>query len=118
MQKSSPRRAPTPGPSIARRYTNRDFEIVLECTADAVVFWGTRFPLSALPDKPGPNIPLVRAVQHQIDQRQAHVRPGEPPYRVIVRFKVQPEGLRAYYQAYPLFAPLGLPMIRESLENE
>jgi len=113
------KRRPTAPPSLARRFGNRDFVIVLECTADAVFVqpWGTRFPVAALPDKAGPDVPLVRAVQQRIAQRQAAVRPGEPDYRPLIRFKVHPEGLRAYYKAYPLFVPLGIPMMRESLED-
>jgi hypothetical protein len=51
-----------------------------------------------------------------IARRQATVLPGEPPYRPLLRFQVQPEGLRSYYLAYPLLAPLGVPMARENLE--
>jgi hypothetical protein len=118
MQNTDKRR-PTVTPSLARRFGNRDFVIVLECTADAVLIqpWGTRFPVAALPDKAGPDVPLVRAVQQRIAQRQASVQPGEPAYRPLIRFKVHPEGLHAYYQAYPLLAPLGISMMRESLED-
>jgi hypothetical protein len=119
LEKPDKPRRPTVTPSVARRFGNRDFTIVLECMADAVLVqpWGTRFPVAALPDKAGRDVALVRAVQQRIAQRQASVQPGEPPYRPLIRFKIHPEGLRAYYQAYPLLVPLGIPMLRESVED-
>jgi hypothetical protein len=118
MQKAD-RRQPVSPPPFIHRFGNRDFIIVLECTADAVLVqpWGTRFPLATLPNKPGPDVAMVRSVQQRIAQRQASVRPGEPPYRPLIRFKVRPEGLRAYYQAYPLLEPLGIPMTREDMQE-
>jgi hypothetical protein len=112
-------RRPVATPPFVRRFGNRDLPIVVECTADAVLIqpWGTRFPLASLPERGAPDTALALAVKHRIAQRQASVRPGEPPYRPLIRFQVHPEGLRAYYQAYPLLVPLGVPMTRESLEE-
>ena len=58
---------------------------------------------------------LVQAVQQIIARRQATVRPGEPSYRPMIRFLVQPAGLRSYYTAYPVLQTLGLSMSRENL---
>ena len=52
-----------------------------------------------------------------VDRRQASVRPGEPPYRPLLRFQVHPDGLRGYYFAYPLLERLRIPMSRENLDK-
>src|SRR5262249_3501480 len=52
-----------------------------------------------------------------IERRQALLRTGEPPYRPIIRFLVQPDGQRSFYLAYPLFERLGIPMVRQNLER-
>jgi hypothetical protein len=62
--------------------------------------------------------PLLEVVQQMIARRQATVRPGEPPYRPMIRFRVRPEGLRSYYLAYPALEPLHVPMTRENIELE
>jgi hypothetical protein len=61
---------------------------------------------------------LLETVQGMISRRQATVRPGEPPYRPMIRFRVRPDGLRSYYLAYPALDSLHLPMSRENLEPE
>jgi hypothetical protein len=61
---------------------------------------------------------LAKAVQQLIDRRQATVRPGDPPYRPMIRFRVRPDGLRAYYMAYPALEGLHVPMTRENLEDK
>jgi hypothetical protein len=53
-----------------------------------------------------------------IVRRQSTVRPGEPPYRPMIRFRVRPDGLRSYYLAYPALEALHVPMSRENLEPE
>jgi hypothetical protein len=45
------------------------------------------------------------------------VRPGEAPYRPVIRFQVSKEGLRSYFHAYPLLEPLRVPMTRENVEE-
>ena len=45
------------------------------------------------------------------------VRPGEPPYRPLLRFQVHPDALRSYFHVYPLFENLRLPMTRENLDS-
>jgi hypothetical protein len=61
---------------------------------------------------------LLQAVKQMIDRRQAMVRAGEPPYRPIVRFQVRPDGLQAYYLAFPALESLQVPMMRENLRHE
>ena len=34
----------------------------------------------------------------------------------MIRFRVRPDGLRAYYLAYPVLEALRVPMTRENLE--
>jgi hypothetical protein len=104
---------------LSRLLGNRDFVITIECKADAVFVqpWGTRFPLASMPDRPDPNHPLVRTVEQIVARRQAVVAQGESPYRPLLHFQVHPDGLRAYYRAYPLLAGLQIPMARENLEK-
>ena len=52
-----------------------------------------------------------------IARHQASVRPGEPPYRPQIRFRVRPDGLRSYYLAYPALESLRVPMSRENVES-
>jgi hypothetical protein len=100
-------------------FSNRDWTIAIECTADAVVVppGGQRIALTALtPENRADNV-LLQTVRQMIERRQMMVRPGEPPYRPIIRFLVQPDGLRAYYLAYPALESLQVPMTRENLRK-
>ena len=36
------------------------------------------------------------------------VRPGEPPYRPLIRLIVRPDGLRSYYLAFPALDHYGV----------
>jgi hypothetical protein len=110
---AGPRRPVAP---LSRLTGNHDFLIVVECTGNAVILRGTRFPLASLPNHADPNHPLVKAVQTLVTRRQATVRPGEPAYRPILRFQVRPDGLRTYFLAYDLLKRLGIPMTREDVE--
>lgn len=102
---------PPPRPVLLGR--DRSWIIDLECQADAIVLQptGQRFALEQ------GNL-LSEAVRHLISRRQATVRPGEAPYRPQLRFRVRPDGFRAYYHAYPALEELRLPMKRETLEPE
>jgi hypothetical protein len=99
---------------------NRDWIISIECTADALVLYPSGQRIApAEPGRPeSGNNPLLEAVQRLIARRQATVRPGEPPYRPIIRFRVRPDGLRCYYLAYPALEALHLPMTRENMDPE
>jgi hypothetical protein len=113
-----PEKATRPNIPLGRLIGNRDFILVLECTRDAVILqpWGTRFPLATLPREPDPSHSLVRTVQQLINRRQATVQKGETPYRPMIRFQIRPDGLRAYYLAYPLLEGLRIPMMRENAD--
>lgn len=117
-----PNRAPTPAvsPERPRVFGNRDWILSLDCTADGVKVYpgGRRIPATALDQTaPGGNL-LLQTVQSLINRRQAMVRPGEPPYRPVVRFLVHPDGLRTYYRAYPALESLQVSMIRENVRPE
>jgi hypothetical protein len=99
---------------------NRDWIITVECTPDALLIGPLRQRITMASLASGENgaAGLVHAVQQIIARRQATVRPGEPPYRPMIRFLVQPAGLRSYYTAYPVLETLGLSMSRENLLPE
>jgi hypothetical protein len=96
---------------------NRDWVITVECTPDALLVGPLRqhITMASLASGENGSAGLVQAVQQIIARRQATVRPGEPPYRPMIRFLVQPAGLRSYYTAYPVLQTLGLSMSRENL---
>jgi hypothetical protein len=107
-----------PAPFPGRLLPNRDWVLIVECSSDAVVvkYANQKFTLAALSAAAQGEHPFTKTVREIIARRQATVRPGEPPYRPLLRFQVKPDGLRSYYLAYPLLSPLGLPMARENLE--
>jgi hypothetical protein len=107
-----PQRKPAP---LGRIIGNRDFVIVITCTKDRAVIYpgGAEFRWPAQ-GSTATDQDLQRYVQQLIERRQASVRPGEPPYRPLVRFQVAPDGLRTYYSAYPPLEPLHVPMTREN----
>ncbi len=110
---------PSPPPlPLSRLLGNRDYLIVLECTADAVIVHpgGHAFDTAALPGRADPYQDLVQTIQQLIARRQASVQPGEPPYRPLLRFQIHSDGLRSYYRAYPLLEGLRLPMTRENVD--
>jgi hypothetical protein len=105
-------------PRPIRLSANRDWIINIECTGDSILAPAAALSLrvAALEQAgPGEN-PLSRAIRNIIEQRQATVSPGDEPYQPRIRFRVKPDGLRAYYAAYPALAPLQLPMTRETVE--
>jgi hypothetical protein len=108
-----------PAPPLGRILGNRDWPIYLECNADGVVVkqGNQKFSVQSLSTPTKGENALVQALRQIIDRRQATVRPGEPPYRPMLRFQIQPDGLRAYYLAYPLLDSLHVPMTRENVER-
>ncbi|HLN33099.1 MAG TPA: hypothetical protein VK395_35540 [Gemmataceae bacterium] len=97
---------------------NRDWIIAIECAGDYAVLNLTaqRFPVATLAHPESGHNPLADAVQQAIARRQATVREGVEPYRPMIRFRVRPDGLRAYYLAYPALEVLHVPMMRENLD--
>lgn len=100
--------------------SNRDWIIPIECDAKGarVVTTGGSFSLAELQILPAEYNALYKAMHSMIDRRQATVRPGEMEYHPQIRFRVYPDGLRAYYMAYPALEPLGVPMLTEMVEPE
>jgi hypothetical protein len=114
------KRAPRP-PSVRPSwvYSNRDWVIMIECNADAVVLPNQqRIDTALLSRASGAANPLFDAVRQMIDRRQATVPTGEMPYQPRIRFLVRPEGLRTYYLAYPALESLRVPMARENAEPD
>lgn len=109
------RRAP---PRPVRVGSNRDWIIPVECTADAVSLptVGKVFALKELAGARPNASPLLQTVRSMIERRQATVRPGEPEYHPQIRFVVAPDGVRAYYLAYPALEYLRIPMMKEQKE--
>jgi hypothetical protein len=111
---------PRPAPARPRPlFGNRDWVINIDCQADSVVLLatGAKIVTTALAPGTTDKNPLREAVERLIARRQATARPGEPPYHPQLRFLVRPDGLRAYYLAYPALEPLRLPMTRENVES-
>jgi hypothetical protein len=98
---------------------NRELIINLACYADGVVITpgGAAFNWTAAANARQVNEALVQTVRELIARRQATVRPGETPHRVVLRFVVHREGLRTMFRAYPLLESLRLPMVREDVEE-
>jgi len=96
---------------------NRDWYIAIGFEPDGVVLrpTGQRFTLAELTAKTAGEPPLTRAVRQLVERRQATVRPGETPYRPLLRLQVAPGGLGTYYLAYPLLVPLRYSMEREGV---
>jgi hypothetical protein len=99
---------------------NRDWIIPIECTAEALVLHpsGQRVATAELSKADRTQNVLLETLQRMIARRQATVRPGEPPYRPMIRFRVWPDGLRSYYLAYPALEALRVPMSRENLDPQ
>lgn len=108
----------SPAPSPPRALPDRDFVITIECFHDRVTVapGAMRFQWTAGKVKETDR-EFVEAITNLIEKRQASARPGDPPYRPVVRFRVSQEGLRSYYHAYPLLESLRIPMTRENVEE-
>lgn len=114
------KRAPRP-PSVRPSwvYSNRDWVIPIECTAEALVLPNRQqIEVASLPRGAGAGNPLLEAVSQMIARRQATVPTGELPYQPRIRFLVRPEGLRSFYLAYPALESLRVPMARENVEPD
>jgi hypothetical protein len=98
---------------------NRDLVITVECRADDVVMTANnrRWQVADLERDSAARIAFALAVQDWIARRQASVREGQTPYRPQIRFRVNPDGLRTYYAAYPALEKLGFPMKRDDVDG-
>jgi hypothetical protein len=117
---SSARPSKRPPSPPLRLVGNRDWILRVECLADAVVLYPSsrRFPTATLAPNQDGRKELVQAVQQMIARRQATVRPGELPYRPQIRFLVRPEGVRTFFQVYPVLEAVGVPMNRQDVEQD
>ena len=107
--------APAPSP-LSKMLGNKDFIITIDCFGDRVAVFPGNAPFRwASANTQATDQALAQFVATLIERRQASVRPGEPPYRPLIRFQVSAEGLRSYYHVYPLFERLGVPMTRENV---
>jgi hypothetical protein len=117
---TGPAPPPSSSSSIGRALVSRDFYVDIECNQEGIILkhGNQQFSLESLGTsaKAGEH-PLAQTVRLLIARRQATLRPGEPRYRPQVRFYVRPDGMRAYYQAYPLLSDLGVAMTRENLKG-
>lgn len=106
----------TPAPVTTAMLGNKDFVITISCYNDFVSVspGGMSFRWSAANTK-ATDQAFAQAVANLIERRQASVRPGQPPYRPIVCFRVTPDGRPSCLHAYPLLEPLHLPMTRENV---
>jgi hypothetical protein len=113
-----PTRRPEVRPAILGG--DRDYVILIECRASAVVLYpfGTSFSAESLAPNNGGGTLLQEAVGRLIARRQATVRPGEQPYRPQVRFLVRPDGLLSMHRAYPVLQGLHIPLSRQNLEAD
>ena len=113
----APKTARPAPPPVSRVLGNRDFVVIVDCYADHVTVFpgGAQFRWKG--DTAATDASLREYVSGLIQRRQASVRPGEPPYRPLIRLRVAPDGLRPYYHVYPLLEPLRVPMARENLED-
>jgi hypothetical protein len=109
-------------PDLAPRRSlgTRDWTITVECSGDGVRILpgGIRVALDGLSTSTSAENVLLQQIRGLIARRQAFSLPGEPPYRPSIRFAVQPDGLRAYYEAYPALEALRIPMSREDVRPE
>ncbi|MSQ96301.1 MAG: hypothetical protein EXR98_17355 [Gemmataceae bacterium] len=109
---------PASQPPPVRVVGNKEFLITIDCQSDTVtVSPGSMHFQWTAANQQGADKALVQSVANLIARRQASVRPGEPPYRPLIRFQVSREGLRMYYHVYPLLELLRVPMTRENVEE-
>ena len=109
---------PAPAPPLSRLLGNKDFIITVDCYADHATIFpsGLQYRWNAS-NASANDEALVQTVTNLIARRQASLRPGEPPYRPIIRFQVAADGLRTYLRVYPLLEHLRVTMTRENVEE-
>ncbi len=79
---------------LGRLLANRDYIVSIECFGDVVAVYpgGQVYAVGGAAQKVNDEA-VVKAVLQLIARRQATVRPGETPYRPILRFQVHPDAL-------------------------
>lgn len=109
---------PPPVSPLSKMLGNKDFVITIDCyTGHVTVFpSGLQYRWTST-NAVATDQALIQTVTNLIARRQASVRPGEPPYRPLIRFQVSADGLRTYLHVYPLLEHLRVPMTRENVED-
>ena len=107
---------PSPAPPLSKLLGNKDFIIRIDCRSDYIKILPGEFTYRLT----GTNLKatdeaLVQTITNLIARRQASVRPGEPPYRPVIRLQVSPDGLRSYHHVHPLLSHLNVTMSRENV---
>lgn len=105
-------------PPVGRLLGNRHLTIVLVCTRDGVLFQTTNelHPLGSLKPSATGEHRIAQEIRELVTRRQAGLQTGESPYQPSIRFRIHPDGLRAYYFVYPLLENLRIPMTRENIQ--
>jgi hypothetical protein len=90
---------------------------MIDCLADRIVVspGAVNYDLESLSKSRAGEV--RKTVLRQVVRWTSAVPAGETPPRIEIRFRVRPEGLRAYYEAYPILEDLHLPMVRENVEE-
>jgi hypothetical protein len=109
---------PAPPRPQPRFFVNRDWPIIIECKAEGAVLINAKLTVSNTALSTGGANQLSQAIQTMIARRQSTVRADEPPYRPRLRFRVWPDGLRAFHLAYPALESLKLPMSHENVDAD
>jgi hypothetical protein len=103
---------------LSKLLGNKDFVITISCYAEHVTVSPSDLQYRWDKGNAAENDQaLVQTVTNLIARRQASVRPGEPPYRPLIRFQVPPDGYPTYYRAYPLLEHLQVPMTKENTRD-
>jgi hypothetical protein len=107
-----------PDPPLGIVLGNRDFVIEVACFKDHVtVFPGGKQHWWKGPAAGETSAAVAQNVQALIAGRQKSVRPGEPPYRPVIRFRLAADGMGTFLQVYPRLEYLHVPMTRENLDD-
>jgi hypothetical protein len=103
-------------PTMSKLLGNKDFLITIDCYNDHVSVspGGMSFRWTAA-NMTTTDQAFAQAVANLIERRQASVRPGEPPYRPLICFRVTPDGRPSCLHAYPLLESLHVTMTRENV---
>jgi len=90
---------------------------MIDCLADRIVVspGAVNYDLESLSTSRSGEV--KKTVLRQIARWTSAVPAGETPPRIEIHFRVRPDGLRAYYVAYPLLEDLRLPVLRENVEE-
>jgi hypothetical protein len=90
---------------------------MIDCLADRIVLspGAVHYDVESLSNSWSGEV--KKTVLRQVARWTSAVPVGETPPRIEIHFRVRPDGLRAYYTAYPILEDLGLPMVRENVEE-